>query len=151
MKQLALACAAVLLLLACASATAFAAPNDGTVTGQVSNKTNGGGSTGGTSVLLIAFGRKEQAPLGQQTVQADADGRYTFTGVDRDPNNVYLTVARYENVNYPADTPFQLTDQSSTQADITVYDATSADDTIQLESLNLLVMGADKGIVQLME
>src|SRR5689334_21450573 len=72
--------------------TALAAPNDGTVTGQVVNKTNGGGSTGGTSVMLIAFGRKEQAPLGQQTVQADGDGRYTFTGLDRDPNNVYLTV-----------------------------------------------------------
>jgi hypothetical protein len=151
MKKLVLACAAVMVLVAGASTTAFAAPNDGTVTGQVLNKSNGGGATGGTSVLLIAFGRKEQAPLGQQTVQADADGRYTFTGVDRDPNNVYLTVARYQNVNYPSETPFQLTDQASTQADISVYDATTADDTIQLESLNLLVMGADKGIVQLME
>lgn len=137
--------------LATQSAPAFAAPNDGAVTGQVLNKTSGGGDTGGTSVLLIAFGRKEQAPLGQQTVQADASGRYTFTGVDRDPNNVYLTVARYQNVNYPSDTPFQLTDQSTTQADITVYDATTTDNSIQLESLNLLVMGADKGIVQCME
>jgi hypothetical protein len=149
--KLVLACAVALVLLTCASVSAFAAPNDGTVSGQVVNKTSGGGSTGGTSVLLIAFGRKEQAPLGQQTGNADEDGRYTFTGVDRDANNVYLTVARYQNVNYPSDTPFQLTDQASTQADITVYDATTTDDTIQLESLNLLVMGADKGIVQLME
>jgi hypothetical protein len=137
--------------MALVSLTAFAAPNDGTVTGQILNKTNGGGATGGTSVMLIAFGRKEQAPLGQQTVQADGDGRYTFTGVDRDPNNVYLTVARYQNVNYPAGTPFQLSDQSTAQADITVYEATSTDDGIQLESLNLLVMGADQGMVQLME
>ena len=149
--RLVLACAAALVLLSCASSSALAAPNDGTVTGQVLNKTSGGGSTGGTTILLIAFGRKEQAPIGQQTAQADADGHYTFGGVDRDPNNVYLTVARYQNVNYPSDTPFQLTDQSTTQADITVYDATTIDDTIQLESLNLLVMGADKGIVQLME
>jgi hypothetical protein len=141
----------VLGLMATGAAAALAAPTDGTVTGQVLNKTSGGGSTAGAAVMLIAFGRKEQKPLGQQTVQADDGGHYTFTGVDRDPNNVYLTVARYQDVNYPSDTPFQLTDQSTTQADITVYDSTTTDDSIQLESLNLLVMGADKGIVQCME
>jgi hypothetical protein len=145
------ACAIAAALMNGASIVVFAAPNDGTVTGQVLNKTSGGGDTGGTSVMLIAFGRKEQAPLGQQTVQADAGGRYTFSNVDRDPNNVYLTVARYQDVNYPSDTPFQLSGQATQQSDITVYDATPADDAIQYESLNLLVMGADKGIVQLME
>jgi hypothetical protein len=99
----------------------------------------------------VSFGRKEQKPLGQRNVQADADGRYTFTDLDRDPNIVYLTVARYQNVNYPADQPFQLQDQPSTQADIAVYESTTADDAIQLESLNLLVMGADQGVVQAME
>ncbi|MBV9579821.1 MAG: hypothetical protein JO057_14625 [Chloroflexi bacterium] len=143
--------AIVAAFMALTGVTAFADPLDGTVTGQVLNKTSGGANTAGTSVMLIAFGRKEQKPLGQQTVQADAGGRYTFTGVDRDPNNVYLTVARYQDVNYPSDTPFQLTDQSTTQADITVYDATTTDGSIQLESLNLLVMGADQGVVQCME
>lgn len=139
------------MLLNVATLPASAAPNDGTVTGQVLNKTSGGGPTGGTSVLLVAFGRKEQAPLGQQTVQADADGRYTFANVDRDPNIVYLTVARYQNVNYPSDQPFQLQDQATAQADIAVYDATTEDSVLQLESLNLLVMGADQGLVQCME
>ncbi len=143
--------ATIVALMTCAATSALAAPNDGTVTGQVLNKSNGGGDTGGASVMLIAFGRKEQAPLGQQTVQVDANGRYTFTNVDRDPNNVYLTVARYQDVNYPSDTPFQLSDKATQQADIAVYDATTTDDSIQYESLNLLVMGADKGIIQLME
>jgi hypothetical protein len=133
------------------ASAAYAAPNDGSVTGQVLNKTSGGGSTAGTTVVLVAFGRKEQAPVGQQTTQADADGHYSFTGLDRDPNIVYITVAKYQNVNYPSDAPFQLQDQSTSQADITVYDATTADDSIQLESLNLLVMGADQGVVQCME
>jgi hypothetical protein len=149
MKWIALAAVATLMMLTTASAAA--APNDGTVSGQVLNKTNGGGSTDGTTVQLIAFGRKEQAPLGQQTVQADANGHYVFNGVDRDPNNVYLTVARFQNVNYPSDQPFQLQDQPNAQADIAVYDATGADDGIQLESLNLLVMGAQQGMLQCME
>jgi hypothetical protein len=140
-----------LLLMLVIAAPAAAEPNDGTVSGQIVNKTAGGGSTAGASVTLVSFGRKEQKPLGQKTTQADADGRYTFTGLDRDANLVYLTLARYQNVNYPSDQPFQLQDQASAQADITVYETTTADDAIQLESLNLLVMGADQGVVQGME
>ena len=99
----------------------------------------------------MSFGRKEQAPVGQLSTQADADGRYSFSGVNRDPNFVYLVLARYQNVNYPTDQPFQLQDQPNHQTDITVYDATTADDAIKLERLNLLVVGADQGVVQFME
>ena len=139
------------LILASGALPALADPNDGTVTGQITNSTPGGGSTGGVPVVLVTFGRKEQAPLGQRTTQADASGRYTFTGLDRDPNLVYFTLARYQEVNYPTDQPFQLQDQAAAQSDITVYEATTADDAIQLESLNLLMTGADKGIAQFME
>ena len=141
----------VLLLLAVGAAPAAAEPNDGTVTGQVINKTAGGGPTTGASVTLVSFGRKEQAPLGQRSTQTDADGRYSFTDLDRDSNVVYITLARYQNVNYPSDQPFQLQDQAAAQADIPVYETTSADDAIRLESLNLLVMGADQGVLQGME
>src|SRR6266851_4047005 len=142
--------AVVVLNLATAVPT-MAESNDGTVSGQVINQTAGGGSTAGVSVILVSFGHKEQAPLGQLTNQADATGRYTFTGLDRDPNIVYITVARYQNVTYPSDQPFQLQNQAAALPDISVYDATTPDDAIQLESLNLLVMGADQGTVQLME
>jgi hypothetical protein len=142
--------ATVLLLLVIAPPVK-AEPLDGVVTGQVVNKTAGGASTAGTTVLLVAFGRKEQAPVGQQSAQADAEGRYSFDGLDRDPNLVYIALARYQNVNYPTDQPFQLLAESSYQADIGVYEATTADDAIQLERLNLLVVGADQGVVQFME
>jgi hypothetical protein len=117
----------------------------------VVNNTAAGSSTGGTTVLLVAFGRQEQAPVGQQTTQADAQGKYAFNGLDRDPNLVYITLARYQNVNYPAVQPFQLQDQPAVQADIPVFESTSTDDAIQLERLNLLVMGAQDGVVQFME
>src|SRR5438270_3818827 len=140
-----------LALLMVSALPASAAPDDGVVSGQIVNKTAGGGSTEGTAVTLVAFGRKEQAPLGQKTTQADGDGHYTFIGLDRDPNIVYLTLARFQNVNYPTDQPFQLQDLSPAQADIGVYETTSTDESIKLEALNLLVTGADQGIVQLME
>src|SRR5947209_5986608 len=148
MKIVALATLVVMVLTA---TPAEAEPLDGTLTGQVVNKTAGGAATGATNVILVAFGRKEQAPVGQRTTQADADGHFAFDGLDRDANLVYIALARFQNVNYPTDQPFQLQDQSTYQTDIAVYDATTADDAIQLERLNLLVVGADQGVVQLME
>ncbi|HEY0583813.1 MAG TPA: hypothetical protein VGE94_16645, partial [Chloroflexota bacterium] len=150
-RQIAAALGLALVLLATSSAAALAAPNDGSVAGQVINKSAGGSSTVGTSVLLIAFGRKEQAPIGQQTAQTDAQGNYRFTDLDRDPNIVYITLARYQGVNYPTDQPFQIQDQPTVNADIAVFESTSTDEGIQLERLNLLVMGAQDGLVQFME
>jgi hypothetical protein len=142
---------AALIVLASSASPVAAEPNDGTVVGQVVNKTAGGASTAGASVVLVAFGRKEQAPVGQKTVQTDDQGRYAFGGLDRDPNLVYLALVRYQNVNYPSDQPFQLQDQSSYPADIAVYEATTADDAIGLDRLNLLILGTEDGLVKFME
>jgi len=142
---------AVLVALLVLPGVTAAEPTDGVVRGQVVNKTSGGGSVAGVNVILVAFGRKEQAPLGQQTAATDAAGRYSFGGLDRDPNVVYLVVSRYQGVNYPSDAPFQLQDEQSHQADVTVFDSTNADDGIQMERLNLLVLGADQGSLQLMQ
>jgi hypothetical protein len=142
---------AVLLALCATPSAALAMPTDGVVSGQLVNMTSGGGSTAGVNVVLVAFGRKEQAPLGQQTVATDADGRFAFDGLDRDPNVVYLVVSRYGGVNYPGDAPFQLQDEATHRTDVTVYDSTSVDDGLQIERLNLLVLGADQGSVQFMQ
>ena len=141
----------VALLIAWGAAPVSAEPNDGTVTGSLVNKTAGGQTPAGSTVTLVLFGRKESAPVGQKTTQADDQGHYSFTGLDRDANLVYITLARYQNVNYPTDAPFQLVDKPSVQADISVYETTSSDDAIQLERLNLLVLGADQGLVQFMQ
>jgi hypothetical protein len=138
-------------LLLMSAGSALAEPMDGSVSGQVVNKTAGGSGTGGTTVMLVSFGRKEQKPLGQRTTQGDANGHYSFSGLDRDPNIVYITLARYQDVNYPTDQPFQLQDQPTQQSDIAVYDSTTTDDALQLDSLNLLVLGADQGTLQFME
>jgi hypothetical protein len=140
-----------LFIAAVLAVPAVAAPNDGNVTGTLVNKSAGGSVPGGAQVVLVAFGRKEQAPVNQQTTQTDAQGNYAFSGLDRDPNLVYITLARYQNVNYPADQPFQLQDSPNYRADITIYDSTTSDDAIQFERLNLLVMGAQDGMLQFME
>src|SRR4051812_2911997 len=89
------AATALSLLMQISALPVSAEPDDGNVTGQVLNRTPGGGSPAGASVRLVKFGQQEQAPLGQRTTQTDGTGRFAFSGVDRDPNLVYLTLTRY--------------------------------------------------------
>jgi hypothetical protein len=141
-----------LLLFALISAVPVAAePNDGSISGQVVNKTAGGTPFDGASVRLVTFGRKEEAPLGQRITQADADGRYAFSGLDRDPNLVYVPFVRYGNVTYRPDGLAQLQGQSTWQLDIPVYESTADDRAIQLERLTLVLLGADQGMLHFME
>jgi hypothetical protein len=106
---------------------------------------------GGTSVRLVTFGRKEDGPLGQRTTQADADGRYSFNELERDPNLVYVPFVRYADVNYRPDELAQLHDQATWQLDIGVYESTADDHAIQMERLNVLLLAADQGMLHFME
>src|SRR3979411_1889541 len=107
------------LLFALISAVPVSAePNDGSISGQLVNKTAGGSPVDGASVRLVTFGRKEDAPLGQRITQSDADGRYAFNGLDRDPNLVYVPFVRYANVNYRPDEFAQLHNTDTWQLDL---------------------------------
>src|SRR6266851_9194064 len=141
----------VLLFALISAVPVSAETNDGSISGQVVNKTAGGSPFDGASVRLVTFGRKEEAPLGQRTTQSDADGRYAFSGLDRDPNLVYVPFVRYGNVNYRPDELAQLQDQPAWQLDIPVYESTADDRAIQLERLTLLLLGADQGMLHFME
>jgi hypothetical protein len=143
--------AVVAILLLLTAMPVSAQSGEGVITGLIVNKTSGAAQPQGANVTLVTFGRKEQAPLDQRTARTDAESRYTFSGLSRDPNLVYITVARYEGVNYPSETPFQLVDDATYQADISVYETTTADDALQLERLNMLVLGAEQGSLRLMQ
>ena len=150
MSRLSVALSVLVLLLISAS-PASAQPNDGTIRGQIVNKTTGGSPVGGASVRLVTFGRHEDAPLGQRTTQSDAGGRYSFDKLDRDPNLLYVPFVHYADVNYRPDQLAQLADQEAWQLDVAVYESTTDDRAIQLEQLGVLLIGGDQGMLQFME
>jgi hypothetical protein len=102
-----------LLLVLISGLPVSAETSDGSISGQVVNKTAGGGPVDGASVRLVTFGRQEDTPLGQRTTQADADGRYSFDQLERDPNLVYVPFVRYADVNYRPDQLAQLQEQAT--------------------------------------
>jgi hypothetical protein len=142
---------AVLLLVLISVWPVSAETNDGSISGQVVNKTAGGGLVGGASVRLVTFGRQEDAPLGQRTTQSDADGRYSFDQLERDPNLVYVPFVRYAAVTYRPEQLPQLTDQAAWQLDIGVYESTTDDRAIQLEQLSVLLLETDQSMLRFIE
>jgi hypothetical protein len=142
---------AVLLLVLISVRPVSAETNDGSISGQVVNKTAGGGQVGGASVRLVTFGRQENAPLGQRAAQSDADGRYTFDQLERDPNLVYVPFVRYADVTYRPEQLAQLTDHAAWQLDIGVYESTTDDRAIQLEQLSVLLVETDQSMLRFME
>ncbi len=146
--------AALGLALAVASLAAPAAsadPLDGVVTGSVVNKTADGASPAGDMAHLLVFGVKEQAQIDEKTAHVGGDGRFSFTGLDRDPNRAFFVVVEHQGVQYSNPDPFQLRDQATHRADVEVYDATSSDASIQLDRTNLLVVGMQPGLLQVMQ
>src|SRR5467141_3169465 len=141
----------VLLLVLISVVPVSAQTNDGSISGQVVNKTKGGSPVGGASVRLVTFGRQEDAPLGQRTTQSDADGRYSFDQLERDPNLVYVPFVRYAAVTYRPEQLAQLTDQAAWQLDIGVYESTTDDRAIQLEQLSVLLLETDQSMLRFIE
>jgi hypothetical protein len=141
----------IVLLALLSVAPVSAQTNDGSISGQVVNKTAGGGPVGGASVRLVTFGRQEAAPLGQRTTQSAPDGRFSFDQLDRDPNLIYVPFVRYADVNYRPDNLAQLSDQASLQLDVAVYESSTDDRAIQLDQLGLVLVGGDQGMLQFME
>jgi len=133
------------------AAPASAAPLDGSVSGTITNGTAGGSVPVGETVSLIAYGRKEQTMVGQRSAPVDGDGAYHITGLDRDPNVVYVAFMRHGGVTYTAAQPFQLQDEPDGRADIQVFEPTTSDDAIRFDRLNLIVVGVQPGMLQLMQ
>jgi hypothetical protein len=128
-----------LLLVVGLAAPAFADDTgNGTITGQLINGTPGGGSVADKEVTLITY-LNGSALADTPTTRTDADGRFTFSGLDTGPEYGYDTVASYQGVDYwselsdTGDLPAFTPGQTSLNVVIKVYET-----------------GADKGSVFLM-
>lgn len=131
--------------------TAAAEPVDGTIDGHVTNGTAGAGSPTGDEVTLMKFGTADHAQKDQQTTTIGDDGAYSFSGLDRSPDLVYVVVVDHEGVGYPSSGPVDLQQDGGGHADIQVFDATSSDSNISFDRLNLVLANTDPGLMQLYE
>ena len=116
------------LLLAGLPAAAFAQePVEGTVSGQVVNGTEGGGSVAGVEITLITYVDNMLAET--RTTRTDAEGRFQFDGINLE--RTYLVSARYLEVDYYYAVVFD-PGAKTAYVEVGVCDATDSDEIIRV-------------------
>jgi hypothetical protein len=127
------------LLLALALAATAHAQGTGVIEGQVVNGTAGGPAIGAGVVVTLHAVQGDVEVVTLETT-TDAEGRFRFEGLNADPSLEYWPEATYLDVPYTGEAPYQFTaDQTSLAATVTVYETTTDDGNILLDSVHLIV------------
>jgi len=140
---------ASLAIGAMASIASAADPPQGSISGQIANKTSGGSVVGGLDVTLVAI--KDGAPVpSPATTKADPDGKFQFTGLTVDPNTIYLAQAKYLDVFYTSDEIQLLAESPSQTIELAVYNTTESDAAIKVVTSHM-VLEFQPGQVEVLE
>lgn len=125
--------------------TPSAAP-PGSVSGTVTNGTEGMTSVDGVEVQLLTLTRDGEVSSQDAPV---VDGRFEFTP-PASATVTYILRATYQGVSYLMETPILLSPEvPSDQRDITVYETTSEAPGLSIDSTVLSMQGLDRGQAQL--
>jgi hypothetical protein len=123
--------------------------SNGQISGQIVNGTPDGTALVGDTVTLATL--RESGWQTEQTAQADAEGRFSFTGLPRDDSTLYLPIAGHGGAWYYPGQPVSLSDSPSAEVQITVYDATQTDEALRYERSALLIAGIQPAALTVME
>jgi hypothetical protein len=126
------------LLLSMVLVVVAQAQGTGIIEGQLVNGTAGGQDPGsGLTVLLHVFrGELEEGTLETAT---DAEGRFSFDGLDTDAGLEYWPEATYRGVSFSGAEPLQFGGEPSTASTtITVYETTDDDSALRLDSVHMI-------------
>lgn len=119
---------AVLFLLTGVPASAYAQEQgEGTISGQVINGTQGGGSVAGVEVTLITYVNNALADT--TTARTDEEGNFQFDGISLE--HQYIVTASYMDVNYYYPVEFE-PGASTAHVSVGVCDTTDSDDLIRI-------------------
>jgi hypothetical protein len=131
-----------MLLLAGVPTPAFAQEsNEGVISGQVVNDTQGGISLAGVEITLLIY--MNNALSDSATAITDDEGYFQFEGIN--PEHVYLVAARYMEVDYYYPVEF---DSGATTAyvEVGVCDTTDSDDLIWIDLTQKIVVVEEEAI-----
>lgn len=113
----------------------------GTIQGKLVNATANGGSVAGVEVTLTAyFGQTERNKL---TTKTDANGNFTFSGLDTNSSYSYEAMATYQKADYSAPRVSFSSSGETKQVTLKVYDATTQEDVVKAEAKHYLLAVRD--------
>ncbi|MBI4188462.1 MAG: hypothetical protein HY529_04560 [Chloroflexi bacterium] len=141
---------AVLLMVAIiAWPSPVMAEDDGSITGQLVNKTANGSPVSTVDVSLTVY-LNGKATADKQRVASDASGKFEFKGLSTDNGTSYTVSANFQEAEYIS-RKIILTPSSASQAvELDLYDSTTSDENIQISNGHMVVY-VEHGDLEVME
>jgi mono/diheme cytochrome c family protein len=115
-------------------------PNeDLTVNGSIVNGTGGARAPTNLEVTLYIFPSGDTVDVVTRTLESDATGRFSASGLTLNPGDVVAATTTYADVTYPSE--FAEFDGASAPADltITVYEPTTDTAAIHVDTLHIII------------
>lgn len=142
--------AGALLFLALSLEPAWAQAS-GVITGRVVNGSAGEAPVAGQRVVLFAFRGQER--LEPRVSTTDAGGAFRFEGLLLGNDILYVVATEFGSIPYISDRATLTPESPSAAVDVEVFEPTTSDADIRLESATLLIAGVDAaaGQVQVLE
>ena len=127
----------VALLVVLAPALPAHAQDAGILEGQVVNGTEGGAEIGaGVPITLYLFSAGLEDQI--QDTETDADGRFTFKGLDTSATLEYWIEATYQDVSFGTRDLLQFAEgDTELAAVVTVYESTTDDSDVRLDLVHI--------------
>lgn len=122
----------------------------GSVSGRVTNGTEGGGDVAGLEVELSRFEGMDQVETYTTTVEED--GSYEFTDLPVNQGEAFLATVTYQGVDFRSGM-ILLTQETSAERDITIFEQTDDRSVLRIISRGIVIAGADSetGLVEILE
>jgi hypothetical protein len=126
------------LLLALVLVVPLQAQEGGILEGEVVNETPGGAAPGQGLAVTLHILRSGNEVETREAI-TDAEGRFRFEGLDRDPALEYWVEAVYEDALYSSAMPVQFdADAETIAATIPVYESSDDDSAVRLNSVHVI-------------
>ncbi len=132
-------------------ATTTPEANTITVTGQVTNGTQGGKVPADLEVTLHGYDKGSMKEVFKATAAIDADGNFAFHNVPFDPQRIFFVTAEYAKVLYGSRTATALPDHNTLNLPLTIYETTTDPSHVRVERLHVFVTPQTDQAIQVVE
>lgn len=119
------------------------------VEGQISNGTAGASIPAALLVTIMGFDSEQQVV--NQTVTADAEGRFGLEPIEAVPGRLFFATLEYQDVRYRSELAHAPSDGGPLELPITIYETTSDLSSLRVERLHLLIDFPEPGVLRVLQ
>ena len=125
------------------------AEDNGSITGQIVNKTANGSQVGGVEVSLIPYFNGKPTAV-EQKVASDKTGKFEFNALSTDNESTYVVSVNFQDADYVS-REITLTSSNASQAiELEVYDSTTSDENLRVSAGHMVVY-VDQGDFEILK